>query len=1553
FQKFGKLCGVAPTELSNAFLTPKLKVGREVIKKSQNADQAKFATEAISKAMYSRLFDFVIEKVNNTLDIDSASNSFIGILDIAGFEIFDENVFEQLNINYTNEKLQQLFNHTMFIKEQEEYESEGIKWNVIDFALESQVIIDLLERPLGLYPLLDEECWFPKATDKTYVEKIIKNHENNDKFMKPTLKQNCDFVLKHYAGDVHYTVSNWLMKNMDPLNENIVEILQNSSCKFVKKLWNLSNNFMKLSTASHSAGKFGASTKKGMFRTVSQNHRDQLSLLMNVLRSTSVHFVRCVIPNYERKSGKINAQLVLDQLRCNGIIEGIRIYRQGYPNRIPFQEFRQNYEILAPNILPPGFMDGKVATTKILEHIGIDASSYQLGQSKVFFRVGVLAQLEEDRDAKLTKILGRFIDHVRGYIVRKNLYKRQNKSNAIRIIQRNCANYLKLYDWKWWKLYTKVRPLLKLAGEEEVLREKDKSIAELKDISTKQKDELDMIKSNNEKLYNENQDINHKLKHLEQTLEDANKTKEDMENYMASLDEQIELNESNTKKMEKSLAALKEDISDYKELLELREVEQERLSTEKNNIQNRLNELNENLSSSKDSNSKVLIEKNNLEEMVVQLNTELDARQDKIKNLTKNKNKQENAFAELSQQYDEELKLRKDYETKLKKLENEIKALKIQLEKCEEELRIANSTNDRLKQEIKQLNTKIEDESKVLFDANNKLADKERENSEILDDFDTERTLRKRVEGKCKNLLEELEGLKSVLEDTSGSVDAQTKISNQKDNEIARLIECNESEKKEYESHLSNLKSKYNGQLNESNDENQKLKKANTELEKKYKLVYNECEEFRIDLDNTKKSKGDSDKNRRNIESQLQESKNKIEDLSRDVDSVKTTLAKTIENLDKANVKIDELQTMNQNLEKINREQKSTIDELEDKLEAEVKSKQAIEKDLRDANMNLTSSTEMLDAESDNIKLLKSKIEQFQVSMKKLTEENEKNTELIEEMDENQRKQLKNIAILNEDKLLLKADIEKVKKAKKHIESQFEDKEQEIQLFREDNSKLNRLQKKFDSQTNELKIKCEKLLEEKEQLEKDNRAKETKLLNNNKLLAESEEKLTSLSSQIKQNQIEIDGLLANQNSSGKNEHELRKQLQSSKMELENEIARAEDLEDEIQLLTDAKMRLGVNYNALKQQNEKNAEEKDEEFDNRIKSYTRKTHIFLSNLLFISNTNIQINELEEILVNEKKIANNANNTRRITEEKLNQLENETDRLKKQKDDVAKSIKKIANERDQYIVKNEELKKSNDSITEQLQKSLKTIKSLEDENNELESKFTNSNKHRKNIEIELSEIEENSSAILAAKNALSEENKKLSTKLTELEDELEEEQENGQTMQSRLSKLKNQYDTANKNLERTILDLEESESNLEKSTKKIKSLSEELENLQNNLVKQTKQQLVEVEFKLKDMSDKYDKENSEKNTIQKSLRKSEKKTKELNLIIEDDKSEISSLKQQWKNLSSKLSTIKTRLYQTEEALETEQKNSRRIARELNELEDRNMELDQMNAKLKSKR
>merc|ERR1719209_1767896 len=446
----------------DTFMKPKLKVGKDFVKKGQNLDQVSFSVSATAKSLFARMFDWVVALVNDSLDTPNPRKNFIGVLDIAGFEIFELHVLEQLLLNYTNERLQQFFNHHMFVEEQEEYKAEGIQWAFIDFGMDLIKTIELIEKKMGILSMLEEECIVPKATDKTYLEKMMGKHLGKHKsFGKPKPakkgKPEAHFEVHHYAGTVGYNVTGWLFKNKDPVNEAVIGMMAgagNAVCALV---------FTEKDT--------GEKKKGSSMMTISAAHRESLLKLMTNLHSTHPHFVRCIIPNEIKKSGHIDAPLVMHQLNCNGVLEGIRICMLGLPNKVPHADFMTRYSIVAPKIFADLAGDPKECALKSLVQAGMDPDSFRCGRTKIMFRAGMLSQLEEIREDALSKIIIKMQCQARRVLVHVTYKAKIAEKKGISSIQRNVRLYYNCRDWVWYQFYTMIKgemgALKKRLAEEE------------------------------------------------------------------------------------------------------------------------------------------------------------------------------------------------------------------------------------------------------------------------------------------------------------------------------------------------------------------------------------------------------------------------------------------------------------------------------------------------------------------------------------------------------------------------------------------------------------------------------------------------------------------------------------------------------------------------------------------------------------------------------------------------------------------------------------------------------------------------------------------------------------------------------------------------------------------------------------------------------------------------------------------------------------------------------------------------------------------------------
>ncbi|XP_021313171.1 myosin-17 isoform X6 [Sorghum bicolor] len=364
-------------KLENALINREINTPEGVITTTVGPNSATISRDGLAKQIYSRLFDWLVNRINASIGQDPDSNKLIGVLDIYGFESFKTNSFEQLCINFTNEKLQQHFNQNVFKMEQEEYTREQINWSYIEFV-DNQDVLDLIEKkPGGIIALLDEACMFPKSTHETLSQKLYEKFKNHKRFTKPKLSRTA-FTIQHYAGDVTYQSDQFLDKNKDYVVAEHQELLNASKCSFVSGLFPPATEENTKSSKSSIATRF----------------KVQLHELMETLSSTEPHYIRCIKPNSVLKPGIFENTNVLQQLRCSGVLEAIRISCAGYPTRKQFHDFLHRFRVLAPEILKEK-NDEKVSCQKILDKMGLQG--YQIGITKVFLRAGQMAELDARR----------------------------------------------------------------------------------------------------------------------------------------------------------------------------------------------------------------------------------------------------------------------------------------------------------------------------------------------------------------------------------------------------------------------------------------------------------------------------------------------------------------------------------------------------------------------------------------------------------------------------------------------------------------------------------------------------------------------------------------------------------------------------------------------------------------------------------------------------------------------------------------------------------------------------------------------------------------------------------------------------------------------------------------------------------------------------------------------------------------------------------------------------------------------------------------------------
>ncbi|XP_058936743.1 myosin-9 [Kogia breviceps] len=1545
-QKVSHLLGINVTDFTRGILTPRIKVGRDYVQKAQTKEQADFAIEALAKATYERMFRWLVLRINKALDKTKRQGaSFIGILDIAGFEIFDLNSFEQLCINYTNEKLQQLFNHTMFILEQEEYQREGIEWNFIDFGLDLQPCIDLIEKPAGppgILALLDEECWFPKATDKSFVEKVVQEQGTHPKFQKPKqLKDKADFCIIHYAGKVDYKADEWLMKNMDPLNDNIATLLHQSSDKFVSELWKDVDRIIGLDQVagmSETALPGAFKTRKGMFRTVGQLYKEQLAKLMATLRNTNPNFVRCIIPNHEKKAGKLDPHLVLDQLRCNGVLEGIRICRQGFPNRVVFQEFRQRYEILTPNSIPKGFMDGKQACVLMIKALELDSNLYRIGQSKVFFRAGVLAHLEEERDLKITDVIIGFQACCRGYLARKAFAKRQQQLTAMKVLQRNCAAYLKLRNWQWWRLFTKVKPLLQVSRQEEEMMAKEEELVKVREKQLVAESRLSEMETLQSQLMAEKLQLQEQLQAETELCAEAEELrarltakKQELEEICHDLEARVEEEEERCQHLQAEKKKMQQNIQELEEQLEEEESARQKLQLEKVTTEAKLKKLEEDQIILEDQNCKLAKEKKLLEDRIAEFTTNLMEEEEKSKSLAKLKNKHEAMITDLEERLRREEKQRQELEKTRRKLEGDSTDLSDQIAELQAQIAELKMQLAKKEEELQAALARVEEEAAQKNMALKKIRELESQISELQEDLESERAARNKAEKQKRDLGEELEALKTELEDTLDSTAAQQELRSKREQEVNILKKTLEEEAKTHEAQIQEMRQKHSQAVEELAEQLEQTKRVKANLEKAKQTLENERGELANEVKVLLQGKGDSEHKRKKVEAQLQELQVKFTEGERVRTELADKVSKLQVELDNVTGLLTQSDSKSSKLTKDFSTLESQLQDTQELLQEENRQKLSLSTKLKQVEDEKNSLKEQLEEEEEAKRNLEKQIATLHAQVTDMRKKVEDGVGCLETAEEAKRKLQKDLEGLSQRYEEKVAAYDKLEKTKTRLQQELDDLLVDLDHQRQSVSNLEKKQRKFDQLLAEEKTVSAKYAEERDRAEAEAREKETKALSLARALEEAVEQKAELERLNKQLRTEMEDLMSSKDDVGKSVHELEKSKRALEQQVEEMKTQLEELEDELQATEDAKLRLEVNLQAMKAQFERDLQGRDEQSEEKKKQLVR-----------------QVREMEAELEDERKQRSMAVAARKKLEMDLKDLEAHIDSANKNRDEAIKQLRKLQAHMKDYMRDLEDTRASREETLAQAKENEKKLKSMEAEMMQLQEELAASERAKRQAQQERDELADEM-ANSSGKGALAlEEKRRLEARIAQLEEELEEEQGNTELVNDRLKKANLQIDQINTDLNLERSHAQKNENARQQLERQNKELKVKLQEMEGTVKSKYKASITALEAKIAQLEEQLDNETKERQAACKQVRRAEKKLKDVLLQVDDERRNAEQYKDQVDKASTRLKQLKRQLEEAEEEAQRANASRRKLQREL---EDATETADAMNREVSS--
>ncbi|TMS16935.1 Myosin-7 [Larimichthys crocea] len=1365
--KAAYLMGISSADLLKGLLNPRVKVGNEFIVKGQTVEQVNYAVAALAKATYDRMFKWLVSRINSSLYTALPRQYFIGVLDIAGFEIFEFNNFEQLCINFTNEKLQQYFNHHMFILEQEEYKTEGIEWTFIDFGLDLQACIDLIERPMGILSIMEEECMFPKATDLSFKTKLYDNHlGKSPNFQRPRLdkkrKYETHFELFHYAGVVPYNITGWLDKNRDPLNETVVVLFQKSANKLMAGLF---ENYISAEMAGNPKAETKQRKRKGAsFQTVSQLHKENLNKLMANLRSTQPHFVRCIIPNESKNPGVMDPFLVLHQLRCNGVLEGIRICRKGFPNRILYAEFKQRYRILNPAAIPEAsFVDSRKAVEKLLCSLDIDHTQYKFGQTKVFFKAGLLGQLEDMRDSRLSQILTTVQAMSRGKLMRMERQKMMLHRDAVMVILFNLRAFFSVRTWPWMMLFYKLRPLLRSAQVEKELAALNDDFGKLKDAYDKSEGKRREAEERQVVLIQEKNDLALQLQAEQDNLMDAEdrcnqliQSKITQESKLKEMQERLEDEEevsstlmSKKRVLEDEAVSLKRDVDDLE--ITLAKVEKDR-----HGLENKVKNLSQEMCVLDESIASLSREKAALQEAHQQVLNDLQAQEDKVNMLAKAKARLEQQVDNVEGSLEQEKKVRIDLERTKRKLEGD---LKLSMDSVRDLENQKEDLEERLKKkdfEFGQLQSKMEDEQSLVAQLQKKMKELQTRIEELEEVLDAERAWRSKAERQRNEIAKELEELGEKLEEAGGASAAQIALNRKREADFLKMRRELEEAGLHHEVTAATLRKKHSDTVAELSEQIDALQRAKQKLDKEKVELRLEADDLAANVEQLSRAKGAVEKMCRVYEDQLNESRSRAEDLQRQLTEVSAQRARALTETAEYSRRLEERDAMIGQLQRSKAGVCQNSEDLKRQLEEDSKARVALAHAVQASRHDCSLLREQLEEEQEAKAELQRALSKANSQVVQWRAKYETDAVLrIEELEDAKKKLVVKLQTVEEAVETSQAKCSSLEKTKQGLQVEIEDLVVELERSNAAALALDKKQRNFDKLLSDWKLKFDESQTELELSQKESRSLSTELF---KLKNSYEEALDHLETVKRENrnlQDEILDLTDQISQGGKTIHELERMKKLLDVEKSDIRAALEEAEGTLEHEESKTLRFQMELQQIRSEIERKITEKDEEIDNLRRSHQRSMETMQASL------EAEVRSRSEAVRLKKKM-----------ESDLNEMEVQLGHANKQAAEGQRTIRYLQTQVKEQQVELEDKFQLTNQLKEQIVLLERRCSLMTAEEEELRGILEQTDRSRKMAELELVEVAERVNLLTAQNTGLVNHKRKLEADLSVLTGEVDE-------------------------------------------------------------------------------------------------------------------------------------------------------------------------------------
>ncbi|EPB73264.1 myosin head [Ancylostoma ceylanicum] len=1524
--------GVNHEEFLKALTKPRVRVGTEWVNKGQNLEQVHWAVAGLGKAIYARMFKWLIGRCNKTLDAKQIERRyFIGVLDIAGFEIFDFNSFEQLWINFVNERLQQFFNHHMFVLEQEEYKREGIQWTFIDFGLDLQACIELIEKPLGLISMLDEECIVPKATDMTYVQKLndqhLGKHPNFQKPKPPKGKQSeAHFAVVHYAGTVRYNATNFLEKNKvcphliltpdsidsiqtDPLNDTAVALLKTHShgCKLMLEIWADYQTQEEAAEAAKSGA--GGGKKKGKsasFMTVSMIYRESLNNLMNMLYQTHPHFIRCIIPNEKKTSGmtmpmdslsrtrRHNPVLLLQRSRN---LNSFRFDRLGACTQpVDLQWCTGSYAVLAADQAKSSD-DVKVASVAITDKLVTDGSlkdeEFKIGNTKVFFKAGILARLEDMRDEILRVIMTNFQSRVRWYLGQTDLRRRMQQQAGLLIIQRNVRSWCTLRTWEWFKLYGKVKPLLKAGKEAEEMEKLSDKIKSLEEAVAKGDESRKQLESQVAGLVEEKNQLFLNLEKEKANLQDAEERNQKLAALKADLDKQL------------AEVQYEQEIAEHKKHAQDLELSLKKAESEKQARDHNIRSLQDEMANQDEAVARLNKEKKHQEEVNRKLMEDLQAEEDRVNHMEKVRAKLEQQLDDLEDAMDREKRSRQDLEKAKRKVEGELKVAQENIDEITKQKHDVEQNLKKKEAELHQLSTRLEEEQSLVAKLQRQIKELQARIAELEEELENERQSRAKADRSRSELQRELEEISERLEEQGGATAAQLEANKKREAELAKLRRDQEEANLNHETALASLRKKHHDAVAELTDQLEQLQKLKAKADKEKAQLQRELEELSASVDSEVRSRQDIEKQLKVVEVQYAEAQTKADEQSRqlnDFAALKNRLHNENGDLGR---QLEDMENQLNSLHRLKAQLTSQLEETKRSYDEEARERQALAAQVKNFEHENDSLRDQLDTESEaKAELLRQISKQnAEIQQWKARFESEGLAKL-DEIEEAKRKLQGKVQELTDANEMAFAKIGSLEKTRHKLMQDLDD-----------------AQARFDKIIDEWRKKHDDLAAELDAAQRDNRNLSTDLFRAKTAQDELTEHLESVRRENKQLAQEVKDLADQLGEGGRSVHELQKMVRRLEVEKE-ELQKALDEAEAALEAEEAKvLRAQVEVSQIRSEIEKRIQEKEEEFEN-----TRKNH------------QRALESMQATLEAETKHKEEALRIKKKLEADINELEIALDHANRANADAQKTIKKYMETVRELQLQVEDEQRQKDEIREQFLNSEKRNAILQTEKEELSQVAEAAERARRNAETDCIELREHNNDLSAQLNGITAVKRKLEGELQAMHAELDE----------TLAELKNVDEMGKKaaadaaRLAEELRQEQEHSMHVERIRKglevQIKEMQIRLDEAEAAALKGGKKIIAQLESRIRSLEQELDGEQRRHQETDKNWRKSERRVKEVEFQLEEDKKNQERLTELIDKLQAKLKVFKRQVEEAEEVAATNLGKYRQLQAQLDDAEER---------------